>query len=262
MDVQCVTMTFRDGNTTDSNLLEVITASQPSDPIQFEGLYEKELGQKSSPPVYHQQEPSYQYDDEEFDDEDEEESEEDNGEDAGLVEGNDKIENEDESVLTDDDMDTKGSVRILRIESTGPSLSIGTTSDSSKNCSGQFIYFIAYYTTIQTPVAGDEIRQFINLLSLKRITIILPVHHILMSAQFMVAFNIKRKHNTSVRLQYIGHLIVSNILITNSATSNNIRKRVGINEIIFYSTTARTGLMMSLIAFRSAFCCCCLPVPR
>lgn len=160
MDVQCVTMTFRDGNTTDSNLLEVITASQPSDPIQFEGLYEKELGQRNGPPLHQQQQHQHQqsfyhYDDEEFDDEDE--SEEDNEEEEGSL---DRSENEEE-VVNDRDMDTKGSVSILRIESTGPSLSIGTTSDSSKNCSGQFIYFIAYYTTIQTPVAGDEIRQLL-----------------------------------------------------------------------------------------------------
>lgn len=182
MDVQCITMTFRDGNTTDSNLLEVITASQPSDPIQFEGLYEKELGQarSGSPPLY----PQYQYEDldemeedeGDADDDDSSESEEyssGGGGGAALARGGARTpgvsnkedeksgaeeqqqqqtntNNEDEET----EADAKGSISILRIESTGPSLSIGTTSDSNKNCSGQFIYFIAYYTTIPVPVPG------------------------------------------------------------------------------------------------------------
>lgn len=143
-------MTFRDGNTTDSNLLEVITASQPSDPIQFEGLYEQELGQKrgSSPATYPQ--PAYQYEDEELDsDSSEEESDEE------TLDESDNLYGSEEEVVSDN-VNTKGHSSILRIESTGPSLSIGTTSDSSKNCSGQFIYFIAYYTTIPTPDTGEQ----------------------------------------------------------------------------------------------------------
>jgi len=113
------------------------------------------LGQQT--PMYNQH-PIYEYDDEVDDENDssEDESEEDMGdheEDGSIYERNE----DDRS----NNMETKGINSILRIESTGPSLSIGTTSDATKNCTGQFIYFIAYYTTIPSTVSG--MTEFIHL---------------------------------------------------------------------------------------------------
>ncbi|CAL8116004.1 unnamed protein product [Orchesella dallaii] len=155
MDVQCITMTFRDGNTTDSNLIEVITASQPSDPIQFEGMYERELGQQQTP-VYNQQ-PIYEYDDEVDDENDSSEDESEEDMDDHEEDDNTLYERNDDE--RGSNMQAKGISSILRIESTGPSLSIGTTSDATKNCTGQFIYFIAYYTTIRSTVSGIAERK-------------------------------------------------------------------------------------------------------
>lgn len=100
MEVQCVTITFRDGNTTDSNLLQVITSEEQ------QSHYEELLSQPGRP------------------------WDESNKGGSGSLNVEDVFEP-------------------LTLESTGASLSISAF-DTNKNCTGQFIYFIAYYSTLKS----------------------------------------------------------------------------------------------------------------
>ncbi|OXA53254.1 Semaphorin-5B [Folsomia candida] len=100
MEVQCVTITFRDGNTTDSNLLQVITSEE-------QHAHYEESSRSGQP--------------------------------SGQLWDNKGGGNSDE--MEEDVFEP------LTLESTGSSLSISAF-DTNKNCSGQFIYFIAYYSTL------------------------------------------------------------------------------------------------------------------
>jgi len=102
MDLQCVTITFRDGNTTDSNLLQMIT-SEEAEGAHF---YDQVKGAGT--------------------------------EDAESEEGG----------------GGGGGNNWWTLESTGPSLSIASA--SNRNCSGQFIYLIAYYSTVAASSAASE----------------------------------------------------------------------------------------------------------
>jgi hypothetical protein len=120
MDLQCVTITFRDGNTTDSNLLQMITShdvlvgdgeqgQQEHEQNHYDELLLRQSRRASTSSHHHHHHHPHH---------------------LLLGHGENLYEN-------------------LTIESTGASLSIATASDpTNKNCSGQFIYFIAYYSTL------------------------------------------------------------------------------------------------------------------
>ena len=110
-DIQCVTVSFRDGNTTDSNLLEVISTTS-------------RMG--SQYPV-----PGVEGDGD--------------GDEDGNGNGNgSEVQQSLESLV------------MMTIESTGGSLSIAASDESSlvHNCTSPSIYFFAFYQIISTPPSG------------------------------------------------------------------------------------------------------------
>ena len=130
VDLHCMKLAFRDGNTSDSNLLDVFTSSVVSSTSSSSSsssslMPSKELGKLDGRL-----------------EEEIVEREQDGGE------------GEEEDVMRGDREDEGHEGMTIRVESTGASLSIVASDSNQHDCTFQFLYLVAYYQATPHVVPG------------------------------------------------------------------------------------------------------------